>query len=364
VETYHPHAVVHNDACFDGTATIGVAPVPYEATMPDYGSWVMRRHWDFTMTSGSIDPNFPVDVRFYYQDGEKNEIIADAQAYATANGLIYEPFEWYKSRNGSAYVPTIGTNIVPERVFAEYGSGIATGAPQALLAEDHDADPTNQWCNGIQYVEIFGLTGFSGGSGATGASPNGGSPLPVELISFVGWNDGDVNELEWVTATELNNEVFVVERSADAINFVEIGSVPGNGTTNYEITYNLTDYTPIQGVNYYRLKQIDFDGTFEYSYIIAVEVEGGVARTSIVKLHPNPANQLINIQLQSANNTKFTMTILDVTGRVVEVFDIQVERGLNPPFAIKLDDYPQGVFLIKLYDNNSGETLDAKFVKQ
>jgi hypothetical protein len=287
---------------FEGTATIGVAPIPYEATAPNYGSWVMRRHWDFTLTSGSIDPSFPVDVRFYYQDAEKNEIIADAQAFAIANGLIYEPFEWYKSANGSAYVPTLGVNIIPERVIAEYGSGVATGAPQALVAEDHDFDPTNEWCNGIQYVEIFGLTGFSGGSGATGASPSGGSPLPVELISFVGWNDGDVNELEWVTATELNNELFVIERSADAINFVELGTVDGNGTTNYEITYNFTDFTPIQGVNYYRLKQIDFDGTFEYSSIIAVEVEGGVTKTSIVKLHPNPANELINMQLIQFNH--------------------------------------------------------------
>jgi hypothetical protein len=349
---------------FEGTATIGVAPIPYEATAPNYGSWVMRRHWDFTLTSGSIDPSFPVDVRFYYQDAEKNEIIADAQAFAIANGLIYEPFEWYKSANGSAYVPTLGVNIIPERVIAEYGSGVATGAPQALVAEDHDFDPTNEWCNGIQYVEIFGLTGFSGGSGATGASPSGGSPLPVELISFVGWNDGDVNELEWVTATELNNELFVIERSADAINFVELGTVDGNGTTNYEITYNFTDFTPIQGVNYYRLKQIDFDGTFEYSSIIAVEVEGGVTKTSIVKLHPNPANELINMQLQSATNTQFTMTILDITGRVVEMFNIEATKGLNPPFSIDLENYPQGVFLINLFDKNSGEMLEAKFVKQ
>jgi hypothetical protein len=58
------------------------------------------------------------------------------------------------------------------------------------------------------------------------------------------------------------------------------------------------------------------------------------------------------------------MTILDLTGRVVEVFDIEASMGLNPPFAIELDNYPQGVFLIKLFDKNSGEMLEAKFVKQ
>jgi hypothetical protein len=58
------------------------------------------------------------------------------------------------------------------------------------------------------------------------------------------------------------------------------------------------------------------------------------------------------------------MTILDITGRVVEMFNIEATKGLNPPFAIDLENYPQGVFLINLFDKNSGEMLEAKFVKQ
>jgi len=306
---------------FEGNASISLAPAPYsvQATPAEEGSWVTKRLWDFDMTSGAI--NSDVKIRFYYEQEDKDEIIAAAQNFALANGLTYEPFEWFKSKNGTDFNPAI--HITSAMVMAEYGSWsgpyttgstnvLGTLAPQTFpFTEDADAidggtstpgntyDVPNEWCNRTQYVEIGGLTGFSGGGGATGASRYQ-SPLPVELVTFVGWNEDDVNQLEWVTASEINNELFVVERSADGIDFVEIGSVPGNGTTTEEHTYDLTDYTPIIGVNYYRLKQIDFDGTFEYSATIAIEVFGGELHNAIVKLHPNPTRDILNLQLQSA----------------------------------------------------------------
>ena len=358
-----------NGNTFDGVAHVTLLPDDTEATTPGVeGSWAMRRYWNFDVTSGSIDPNFPVEARFYYQDAEKNEVISEAQAFATLYGLQYEPFEWFKSYNGFDYIPSL--HVTPPQVIADWSetgqfTGNVFGVNGGDYAQDHDEDPTNEWCNGVQYVQMVGLTGFSGGTGAAGASETNQSPLPVELISFVGWNEGDVNQLEWVTATEINNDVFVVERSADAINFVEIGTVPGNGNTTEEITYNLTDYTPIQGVNYYRLKQIDFDGTYTYSAIIVVELQGSAAaKTAIVKLHPNPANDLINIQLQSASTTTFNMAIVDITGRLVEFKEVGATEGLNAPFALEIQNYPQGVYMINLVDQQTGETLEAKFVKQ
>lgn len=209
-----------------------------------------------------------------------------------------------------------------------------------------------------------GLTGFSGGTGATGASDASQSPLPVELVTFVGWNEGDVNQLEWVTASEINNEMFVVERSVDAVDFMEIGSVPGNGTTDVEHTYNLTDETPVNGWNYYRLKQIDFDGTFEYSPVIAVEVEGVDYRSAIVRVHPNPAFNEINIQLQSSVATTYDMIVLDVTGRVVFTDQVHADAGLNAPFGLDIRKYGSGIYVIQMVDQQTGERLETKFVKR
>ncbi|MEZ5009042.1 MAG: T9SS type A sorting domain-containing protein [Chitinophagales bacterium] len=363
-------SVFPNGNTMDGVATINVLPNYTSAEdIPNAATYTMRRYWDFDVTSGSIDPAFPVGVKFYYDQSEKDEIIAAAQTFALFPGLVIEPFEWFKTQNGVDFDPSqVHPRYIESKQWSETGqftpfvftdfSGVGH------FAQDYDEDNTNITCNGIQYVEMQGLTGFSGGTGASGASDSLQSPLPVELISFVGWNDAEVNELEWITASEINNDLFVVERSIDAISFTEIGTVDGSGTTTEEQTYNFTDVSPIEGINYYRLKQIDFDGSFEYSDIIAIELSGGILKTAIVKLHPNPTNRVINIQLQSANNTEFEMNVLDITGRLMETKSITAVKGLNSPFALNVEEYRSGVYIISLFDVNSGQRLEAKFVRE
>lgn len=353
---------------YEGEISITVDPFYTESSVAGVaGSWTMKRYWNYNFTTNSSDITYPAEVRFYYLDEEKNEIITAAQQFAAQYGLLYEPFEWFKSADGVDFNPIL--HVTPPVVIADW-SETAQFTPNQFdpnggdYAQDHDEDPTNEWCNGVQYVEIIGLTGFSGGTGATGASPTVQSPLPVEWLSFIGWNDGDVNELEWVTATEINNEMFVIERSDDAINFTEIGTVAGSGTTSEEQQYNFTDVSPIIGTNYYRLKQVDFDGSFEYSSIIVVEVEASLAKNAIVKIHPNPTNMLLNIQLQAASNTQFEMRVIDITGRLMDGNVIEASEGLNSPFAIDVERYPSGVYILSFIDQNTGERLEAKFVKE
>lgn len=111
------------------------------------------------------------------------------------------------------------------------------------------------------------------------------SPLPVELLSFDGKNDGQVDHLYWSTASERDCDRFEVERSTDAVNFTRIGSTPGAGTSQHRVDYTFDDRAPITGVNYYRLKQVDTDGAFEYSPIIALlvdEVQGSVGQVTLL----------------------------------------------------------------------------------
>lgn len=96
------------------------------------------------------------------------------------------------------------------------------------------------------------------------------NPLPVELISFSGIKDGKTTLLNWETASELNNDYFIVERATDLCPFTEIGRVAGNGNSSQLHSYSFTDRNPREGINYYRLKQTDFNGAFEYSNSIAV----------------------------------------------------------------------------------------------
>lgn len=104
-----------------------------------------------------------------------------------------------------------------------------------------------------------------------GASLNCGS-LPIELLYFTADKlSCGTNSLIWETASESNNDRFEVERSSDGITFIKVGTVKGAGTSTSRNKYNLTDYNPIQELNYYRLKQIDLDGSFTYSNIISID---------------------------------------------------------------------------------------------
>lgn len=98
------------------------------------------------------------------------------------------------------------------------------------------------------------------------------SALPIELLYFTGEkNSCGSNILSWATATEQNNDKFEIERSIDGVDFVKIGTLKGAGNSTQKLTYNFVDNTVNPSINYYRLKQIDFDGSFSYSNLISID---------------------------------------------------------------------------------------------
>lgn len=98
------------------------------------------------------------------------------------------------------------------------------------------------------------------------------NPLPIELIHFNAVAENEKVNLNWVTASELNNDFFTVQHSTDGVEFASLGIINGQGTTQNSTSYDFVDSNPMAGVNYYRLKQTDFDGTSTYSNIIAVNL--------------------------------------------------------------------------------------------
>lgn len=139
------------------------------------------------------------------------------------------------------------------------------------------------------------------------------SPLPVDLVYFKGFTTKEGIELEWQTATETNNDYFEVQKSANGIDFIADGSVRGNGNSNHLITYKYTDIRPLDGVNYYRLKQVDYNGDFEFTK--AIRVSTGVSKWEL-KVYPNPASEIIKIYLR-ANLGDVLIQIIDIRGSVV-----------------------------------------------
>ncbi|MDX2003582.1 MAG: T9SS type A sorting domain-containing protein [Chitinophagales bacterium] len=164
------------------------------------------------------------------------------------------------------------------------------------------------------YALRKGLTSFS--EFGIGRESSNGFPLPVEVVSFEGKADGEQVVLNWVTATEIQNDYFTIERSADGKEFEAIAQVDGAGNSTILAQYIAYDKQPIEGTAYYRLKQTDFDGQSEYKGLIAVTSQK-VAVAPEVSIYPNPTttNGVINI---NTNQSDAIVKIIEsVSGRVI-----------------------------------------------
>ncbi|MCX2741408.1 T9SS type A sorting domain-containing protein [Pontibacter anaerobius] len=143
------------------------------------------------------------------------------------------------------------------------------------------------------------------------------TPLPVELSRFEGKAAQSGVSLEWETASEQNNSHFEVERSTDGKAFEHLGKVAGNGNSSVALSYKYFDKHPFPGLNYYRLKQVDFDGRYEYSKVVAVTA--AEAKPLQVQMLPNPClNGDCQLNITStAPGQQVRVQLQDLTGRVV-----------------------------------------------
>jgi hypothetical protein len=158
----------------------------------------------------------------------------------------------------------------------------------------------------------------------------GGSIVPVELTSFTYDVSGGNVVLNWSTATETNNSHFNIERSDDNVNFTTIGSIEGKGTTSETSTYSYVDNTVNAGVYYYRLKQVDFDGTFEFSSSIEVDL-GVPSEYSIEQNYPNPFNPATTIKFAIPVDAKVSITLYNSIGQ-------QVAQVVNQDFSVGIHE--------------------------
>ena len=144
------------------------------------------------------------------------------------------------------------------------------------------------------------------------------APLPVELSHFGGkFHNGSV-VFDWQTTLELNNAGFEVEASVDGRTWETLGFVQGAGTTETVQDYSFTDRQPVEGTNYYRLKQIDLDGLFQYFDAITVYADFGEVKEGI-HAFPNPATQgTVQLQIDNPNNERVQITLFDATGKLLQ----------------------------------------------
>jgi len=195
-------------------------------------------------------------------------------------------------------------------------------------------------------AKVTGVNGFSPWtmSGST-------TPLPVTLTSFSVKQQGSEALLQWSTATELNSDYFTVERSTgDLEKFTVIDRQEGNGTANTAHHYSAFDTKPVQGKNYYRLKQVDFDGNYSYSDIEVLDFDGGVIDGPIMKVYPNPSvSGKVTVEIHGlGDGDDITISLIDMKGQTVLERAFRVDSGGVLTKDIAFDtQLPHGLYVIK-----------------
>lgn len=186
---------------------------------------------------------------------------------------------------------------------------------------------------------------LAGGSGFY-SDPSDDEPFPISLLDFSASNQDNANRLSWSTATEINNDYFEVQRSTNGEIFTTIGTVEGSGNTNEVKKYKFSDYTKSTGIVYYRLKQVDYNGEYEFFGPVAVNPE---TTDNDMNVYPNPNNGVFSIS--GLNDTNTEILIMNNTGQIVYKEMVSEEN-----IRIDLSELSSGIYFIKTVQNDQVTT--------
>jgi hypothetical protein len=271
--------------------------------VPDNRHWTVDRFWEI----GSTNPNNIDTIRVSYRtvelpDSDQTPSNLAAQFWAT---------------NFNSW------NIL------QYGTGAAN-----YVSIYPNVNPT------VYYNTSWTLTSLT-------------SPLPIKLLSFDAMPEEKEVKLKWITATEINNAFFTLEKSVDGNKFFPIGTVPGAGNSTSELVYAYSDSDPVYGISYYRLRQTDYDGHSTVSNIVPVSYKKTINKYSVF---PNPVYDKAYIISGKAENA--TLTLRNIEGRLISTTTLEGSELIYP---LELDGLSKGVYFIEV--RNESETQFIRVIK-
>ena len=188
-------------------------------------------------------------------------------------------------------------------------------------------------------------------------------PLPIELLSFSGNCENNAAKLYWQTASEINNDFFTIERSADAVNFEPIGTKRGAGNSNTIQSYNYIDAIlnlkpQTSNTLYYRLKQTDFDGNYEYFNIITVE-NNCIDSPNQLNIFPNPADNELNFQVSNQDEEEINIEVYDVTGKLIISKSSAISESNS--LSVDISSLVNGMYMLNVKTKTT--SVIQKFIK-
>ena len=302
------------------------------------GWFVMNRFYDVTVES---QPSSSQNVKMYYSSTNYN----DVAGAGCASGLTgQQDLTFYK----------VTTGIDPD---PNSGSHATMSTPADINFLDHGSTPSTTIWNyssfGSDHCAEFQVASYSGGGG--GGASSGGSPLPVTLLTFeADLNSNETVTLKWVTVNEINSSHYNIEKSKDGIHFDLIGTKISSNNIQSQNTYEMVDLNPFKGWNYYRLVQIDEDGSSNFGEIKSIYIPGEIE----LSLSPNPFRNAFQINLNLESQEDYILTIYGISGNLVK----QLNLSSLEQQTINMEELESGPYFVKI-TTSGGLNFVRKVVK-
>jgi hypothetical protein len=197
----------------------------------------------------------------------------------------------------------------------------------------------------INNVAVFNVN-FANGDRFTLGNTDNTNPLPITLLDFRATVVKETVQINWSTATEIDNDYFEVMSSGDGETWYPVARVEGAGNSTVRLDYEVADENPVNGTNYYRLKQTDYDGRFSFSKVVAVKL----ARAEVFKAWPNPSPGVYTISLRNVSPEQ--IKVINTIGQSVR-FTYRNDAGTT----IDISDQAEGIYFIQVSDGESVRTI-------
>jgi hypothetical protein len=308
----------------------------------EHASYLMKRYWNVDCGGCTPTTNGGVSVRFFYDPADsaaartamRNAYIALKATNTNTLADTTTSMQWVKNSTGAPYEPSMFTG-------------------NKMTVAHLKLTPIYGTLNGVRYVQFDTIKSFSGGGGGFAFGPpsgGGGVGLPVTWAGFDAVVNADHTELLWHTASEQNTSHFEVEASEDGKNFMTISeniAAAGNSASLLSYSYSDRDLAPVK---YYRLKQVDIEGTFDYSKIIIAKRGQETQQDFEVIAYPLSSSENKQYQLLLKNTTVdlSTIQVLDYTGKPV-----LKSNTTNRSEILDLSQLTSGIYILSV--SNGGE---------